>query len=162
MVVLCAVPSRLPAPTSLDGTGFIFPSTGDPQEGQVQKMEHYTSGGKCREERIRNQSLFPVPPALCPCCSPPPPARPLWWRWRIYSDGTSCHCCADTTAAGQAAAGSRGNFGCGSRCAELPQWHLHPRELVGVTVPEKPWLGGDSVLSATRVVLVQWLQGMVP
>lgn len=66
------IPCRLPAPTSLDGTGFVLSSTRDLQKGQVWKMEHHTSGGKCREEGIGNQALCPAPPALCPCCSPPP------------------------------------------------------------------------------------------
>lgn len=109
-----------------------------PQEGQVWRMEHHTSGGKCREEGRRNQALCPVP-LLLPSTS----AWPLCWTWRIYSG-------ANKTAAGQAAGGSsRGNFGCGSQCVELPGWHLHATELVDVTVTEKPWLAGDSVLSAT-------------
>lgn len=38
-----------------------------PQEGQVWRMEHHTSGGKCREEGRRNQALCPVP------CAPAAP-----------------------------------------------------------------------------------------
>lgn len=61
--------------------GLVLSSTRDPREEQVWKMEHYTSGGKYREEGIRNQPLCPVP-LLLPSTS----AWPLWWRWRIYSD----------------------------------------------------------------------------
>lgn len=35
-------------------------------------------------------------------------------------------------------------------------------ELVGVTVPTKPLLGVDSMQGATPVVVVMWLQRMVP
>lgn len=148
----CAVCHRLPAPTSLGGTAFILSSTRDPQEGQVWKMEHCTSASKCRGEGIRNQALCLVPLVL-PCT----PSMAPGWRWRINSDANPPTAAQIKQQQVRELAPGGILTVCGAATG-APASHRAGR----CYRAREAMAGGDSLLSATGVVLVVWLQRMVP